>query len=409
MTSYSYAAVDNTGKRITGYIEALSRDEVVNILQERDLIVTKITQKEKKQTKAEEMMSLKIDLPRPIKSEDIMVFTRELATMINAGLPLVECIYSLAEDVENKSLKAIIQDIGSRVIGGASFSEALRLHQKLFGKMYVNLVKVGEIGGNLETILLRLAEYIEASEALKRKVISAMYYPVTVLTFAFLVVTGLFVYVIPKFAKIYEGFGSSLPGPTQLFLNMANFFQKYFLFIFLVLGAIIFLFKRFIETPRGQMWFDRMKLSLPLFGPLVRKIVIARFSRTLSLLYSSGVSIVDSLDLVATSCGNVVVEKAVLKASEQVLEGERITGTLEKSKIFPNMVIHMIDVGERTGSLSDMLQKISEFYEMQVNSAITGLTSLIEPILIVMLGVFIGIIAVCLFLPIVKLPTVINS
>jgi type IV pilus assembly protein PilC len=275
--------------------------------------------------------------------------------------------------------------------------------------MYINLVKVGEVGGNLETILMRLAEYIESSEALKKKVVSAMYYPLTILTFALLVVSGLFLFVIPKFADIFKGFGAELPGPTKFFLDLANFFKTYFPFIVIAIAVAVYIFLRTIKTPRGQVWFDRLKLSMPMIGPLIKKIVIARFSRTLSLLYSSGVPIIDSLELVATSCGNVIMEKAILLASEQVLEGERITGTLEKSEIFPNMVIHMIDVGERTGNLSDMLQKVSDFYEMQVNSAISGLTSIIEPVLIVMMGVFIGIVAVCLFLPIVKLPTIINA
>jgi len=410
MPIYSYAAVDNQGKRITGNIEATNRDEVVASLQERDLIITKITEGAEKITKAQQAAQKKIYIiPPRVTSDDLMIFTRELATMINAGLPLVECLYSLAEDVDNVKLKKVIHDMGAKIIAGKSFSDALGYHRDVFDNMYINLVKVGEIGGNLEKILQRLAEYIEATVALKKKVMSAMYYPVTILVFAFLVVSGLFIFIIPKFADIFKGFGGELPGPTKFFLNTATFVQKYYIFIFLIIIGTIFFVSKFLKTPKGQVWFDQLKLSLPLFGPLVKKIVIARFARTLSLLYSSGVSIVDSLDLVASSCGNVVVEKAVLIASEQVLEGERITGTLEKSKIFPNMVIHMIDVGERTGTLSSMLQKISDFYEMQVNAAINGLTSIIEPILIVLMGIFIGIIAVCLFLPIVKLPQIVGQ
>ncbi|MCD4782797.1 MAG: type II secretion system F family protein [Candidatus Eremiobacteraeota bacterium] len=410
MPVYSYAAVDNLGKRITGNIEATDRDEVVASLQERDLIITKITEGAEKTTKSQQAGQRKIYIiPPRVSSDDLMIFTRELATMINAGLPLVECLYSLAEDIDNVKLRNVIHDMGSKIIAGKSFSDALAFHRDVFDNMYINLVKVGEMGGNLEKILQRLAEYIEATVILKKKVMAAMYYPVTILVFAFLVMSGLFIFIIPRFASIFKGFGSELPAPTQFFLDTATFMQKYYVIIFLVILGTIVILSKVLKTPKGQVWFDQLKLSVPLIGPLVKKIVIARFSRTLALLYSSGVSIVDSLDLVASSCGNVIVEKAVLIASEQVLEGERITGTLEKSKIFPNMVIHMIDVGERTGSLSTMLQKISDFYEMQVNASINGLTSIIEPILIVLMGVFIGVIAVCLFLPIVKLPQIIGQ
>ncbi len=410
MPVYSYAAVDNTGKRITGNMEATTRDEVVDFLQDRDLIITKISEGVVKATEAAGLMQSKISvIPKRISSEDLMIFTRELATMVNAGLPLVECLFSLAEDIDNEKLKEKVHDMGSKIIAGASFSDALSFHKDVFDNMYINLIKVGEIAGNLEIILMRLADYIESTEVLKKKVMSAMYYPITVLSFACMVVMGLFIYVIPQFSKIFADLGSDLPAPTQILLNIAGFMQRWFLVIIPLMILGIYMFFRLIKTPAGRMWFDRTKLTAPLLGPIVNKIVIARFARTLALLYSSGVSIIDSLDLVATSCGNAVMEKAILLASEQVLEGERITGTLDKSKIFPNMVIHMIDVGERTGTLSEMLSKISEFYDMQVNAAISGLTSIIEPILIVFMGMIIGLIAISLFLPIVKLPTLIQA
>jgi len=407
---FAYSAVDNTGKRITGNIEAATRDEVVNSLQDKDLIITKITRGTSKTAGHQQVMQTRITIiPTSVKSEDLMIFTRELATMVNAGLPLVECLFSLAEDLDNEKLKKIVHDMGAKIIGGMSFSDALKLHSDVFDSMYINLVKVGEIAGNLEVILMRLADYIESTEALKKKVVSAMYYPATVLSFAFLVVMGLFTFVLPKFAEVYVAFGSDLPLPTKILLQTAGFFGKYaFYIIIIMIGAFIGISK-LIKTSTGRLWFDNFKLTIPVIGAIVKKVVIARFARTLSLLYSSGVPIIESLDLVANSCGNSVMEKAILRASEQVLEGERITGTLDKSGIFPNMVIHMIDVGERTGTLSDMLQKISEFYDMQVEAAIAGLTSIIEPILIVVMGVLIGIIAVCLFLPIVKLPTIINT
>lgn len=409
MPTYSYSAVDSSGKRITGNLEAPNREVVVSTLQERDLIITKISEGITQPLKVKGASQPIVLIPQKVTSEDLMIFTRELSTMVGAGLPLVECLYTLAEDIENTRMKKIIQDLGAKLISGVSFSEALKNYPDVFNYMFVNLIKVGEMSGSLDKVLIRLAEYIEASESLSKRIKSALYYPVAVLTFAFLVVSGLFVFVIPRFAEIYSGFGdASLPGPTKFFLDLSQIVKQWFLLIVILLAVGIYVFLRLLKTNRGQLWFDAVKLSLPIIGSIVRKIVVARFARTLALLYSSGVPINESLDMVASSCGNLMVEKAVLYASEQIMEGARITGTLEKSKIFPNMVIHMIDVGERTGTLADMLNKISEFYDVQVNSAIDGLTSLIEPILIVSLGVFIAIIAIALFLPIVKLPSMIK-
>lgn len=409
MAECTYSAIDKTGKRITGTVSALGRDDVANQLAEKDLIVTKIVcslEKPKEEKQKALQTQIKI-IPDRISSEDVMVFTRQIATMVGAGLTLVQALYSLAEDIENQKMKAVITDIGSKILSGSSFSDSLKAHPNVFNRMYVNLVKVGEIGGNLEKILKSLADYIEATEALKKKIVSALYYPATVMSFAFLIVSGLFIFIIPRFAEIYKGFGSTLPGPTMFFLNFAEFFKNFYWLMFIIIVGGIWMFLRFVKTSAGMMWFDRLKLSMPLIGPLVQKIVIARFAKTLALLYQSGVPIIESMSMVASSCGNAVVEKAILQASEQVLDGENIAGTLDKSKIFPVMVINMIDVGERTGNLSDMLNKVSEYYETQVNATVNGLTSLLEPVMVVCMGIIIGMIAVCLFLPIVKLPTVI--
>lgn len=410
MTVCTYAAIDNQGVRITGSLEAAGREDVIGSLVGKDLIVTKVACGDAAQDVKKGLMSKKLTLiPERITSETMMVFTRELATMVNAGLTLVESLYSLAEDMDNEKMKKVTQSLGAGLIQGFSFSEALRKYPDIFSKMYTNLVKVGEVGGNLDRILNSLAEYIEASENLKKKVLSAMYYPATIITFAFLVVSGLFIFIIPRFASIYDGFGAALPGPTMAFLNVAKFFQSWYWLIMILGAALGYGFFRFIRTPKGSMWFDKLKMTLPVLGPMARKVVIARFSRTLSLLYKSGIPIIDSLELVARSSGNSVVEKALLDAGSQVLEGQTVTETLMKSKVFPNMVIHMIDVGERTGTLGEMLNKISDFYDMQVKSAIAGLTSIIEPVLIVFMGVVIGVMAVALFLPIVKLPTLIMN
>lgn len=406
----SYAAIDNSGKRITGVLEATNREEVISDLQNKEMIVTKISCGVTTNPMDKEVMtkSIKI-LPERITSEDLVIFTRELATMINAGLPLVESLYTIAEDIENSKMQTIVRKMGSELISGTSFSEALKAHPQVFDAMYINLVKVGEIGGNLEVILLNLADYLEAMEELKNKVLSALYYPAAVITFAVLIVSGLFIFIIPRFAEIFSGFGSELPALTRFFLDVSIFMQKFYLLIFAALGVGIYMFSKFIRTPKGRRWFDKFKLTMPMVGSLVNKIVISRFARILSLLYSSGVPINQSLELVSAACGNAIMEEAILKANDNVMEGEGIASTLDKSKIFPVMVIHMMDVGERTGQLSEMLTKISDFYDMQVNSAIRGLTSLIEPLLVISMGIMIGFMALSLFLPIVKLPTLISA
>ena len=406
----SYAAIDSSGKRITGTMDALGRDDVVDRLKNDELIVTKISCGISANPLKSDMMSRKLSIiPQKINSEDLMIFTRELATMINAGLPLVESLYTIAEDIEKEKMKDIVRDLGTNIIGGVSFSDALKKHKDIFDGMFINLVKVGEIGGNLEVILMNLADYMEAMEELKRKIYSALYYPITVITFAILIVSGLFVFVIPRFAEIFANFGSELPTLTKVFLDTSIFMQKFYIPIFILIIIGVYAFLKFIKTKSGRNWFDRLKLTMPLVGPLVNKIVISRFAKILALLYSSGVPINQSLELVSAACGNSVMEAAILKANDNVLEGESISGTLEKSKIFPVMVIHMMDVGEQTGNLSEMLTKISQFYDMQVNTSIRGLTSLIEPVLVVFMGILIGFMALSLFLPIVKLPTIIAT
>jgi len=405
----SYAAIDNKGNRTTGAMESMSRDEAIESLHDKKLIVTKISCGAQVKGQPSLVLAKEIRLfPAKISSVDLMIFTRELATMVGAGLPLVESLYTLGEDVKNPKLRKVVHSLGSDLIGGKSFTDALKRFPEVFDRMFINLIKVGEIGGQLEKILNSLAQYIEDAESLKRRVMSAMYYPATVLLFAFVVVSGMFIFIIPRFAEIYSSFGGELPLLTSVFLNASLFARRYYPLIFAGIVLSIYLFRSYIKTSGGRMWFDKLKLTLPLVGPLINMIIIARFARILALLYSSGVAINESLDLVAAACGNAVVEEAILKANDLVLEGEGIAGTLEKSKVFPHMVIHMMDVGERTGNLSEMLTKISEFYNMQVNAAVRGLTSIIEPVLVVTMGVLIGFTALSLFLPIVKLPTLIN-
>jgi type IV pilus assembly protein PilC len=405
MATYTYSAVDHSGNRLTGTLEVGCRDDVVRFLQEKNLIITKITDSS---TVINRKKSIIPSIPRSINTSDIMIFTRELATMINAGLPIVESLYVLSEDIENPTLQSAVRDLGSSVIGGMHLSEAMEKHPRIFNSLYVNLIRVGERSGGFEKIMNHLADYLEASEVIRKRVQSSMYYPIAILVFAALIVTVLFVLVVPRFAEIYKDFQQTLPPITVFFFNLSTFMERWFPLMTGLSLVLVLVLQMLTRKGPGKLLFDTIKLKVPVFGSLVRKIVVARFSRTLALLYANGIPILESLELVARSSGNKRVENAILSAGEEVMEGSRITDTLVKSGLFPNMVIHMIDVGERTGQLPDMLNKIAEFYDVQVRTAIEGLIPLIEPVLLVFLGAMVAFIAVAMLLPIFQLPNMIK-
>ena len=343
-----------------------------------------------------------------IKQRDVVIFTRQLATMIDAGLPIVQCLDVLAAQSPNKKLRTVIRELKEEVEAGSTFTDALRKHPKLFDDLFVNMVAAGEVGGILDSILHRLAGYMEKAMKLKSKIKGAMIYPATIVTVAVGVTAILLVFVIPVFAELFGSFGQALPAPTQFVINLSNFTIAYFHYMAGVLIAAGIASRQFYRTEAGRLTFDQMFLQLPVFGDLIRKAAVARFTRTLSTLVSSGVPILDALAITARTAGNKVVERAVLATRISISEGRTIAEPLAQSKVFPPMVCQMISVGETTGALDSMLQKIAEFYEEEVDNAVSNLTALMEPLVILFLGVVIGGLVISMYLPIFKLGSVIG-
>jgi type IV pilus assembly protein PilC len=339
-----------------------------------------------------------------ISTRDLVVFTRQFATMIDAGLPLVTCLDIQAEQLENKRFKKVLRQVKSDVEQGSTFAEALRKHPKPFDELYVNLVQAGEVGGILDTILNRLAVYLEKADALKRKVKGAMIYPSTVLVVAIAVIALLLVKVIPVFAQMFQDFGGALPGPTQMVVDISEWLQQY---IVRLLGGTTFVIVAFLQARARSARFryrtDAIFLKLPLFGSLLKKVAVSRFSRTLGTMISSGVPILDALEICAKTAGNKVIEAALMRTRSAIAEGRTIAEPLQESRIFPGMVVQMIAVGEQTGAMDSMLGKIADFYDDEVDSAVAALTSLLEPAMMVFLGGTIGAILMAMYLPIFKI------
>ena len=338
-----------------------------------------------------------------VSVKELVVFTRQFATMIDAGLPLVQCLDILATQQPNANFKKILLQVKEDVESGSTFADALRKHKKTFDDLFVNLVAAGEVGGILDTILNRLAAYLEKAEKLRRQVKGAFIYPSAVMAVALLVVTAMLVWVIPVFEKMFSDFGGQLPTPTMIVIKMSNFLRDNLLFIIggIILAAIAF--KRFYATSRGRKLIDRWVLSVPIFGILIQKVAVARFSRTLGTMISSGVPILDALDVVARTSGNKTVETEVYKAREAISTGKTIAEPLSQSRVFPPMVVQMVAVGEQTGSMDAMLSKIADFYDNEVDAAVAALTSLLEPMLMVFLGGAVGGLLVAMYLPIFKI------
>jgi type IV pilus assembly protein PilC len=343
-----------------------------------------------------------------VKTRDVVVFTRQLGTMIDAGLPIVQCLDILAAQTENKKFRGVIRQLKDDVESGSTFTEALRKHPKIFDDLFVNMISAGEIGGILDTILQRLSIYMEKAMKLKAKIKGAMIYPATIITVAVGVTTVLLIWVIPVFAELFSSFGQALPAPTQFVINLSNFTIAYFPYITAVVVAAAVALRQAYKTEQGRLTMDRAFLQAPVFGDLIRKAAIARFSRTLSTLVSSGVPILDALLITAKTSGNKVVERAILATRLSISEGNSIAEPLVQSKVFPPMVCQMISVGESTGALDAMLQKIAEFYEDEVDNMVNNLTTLMEPLVILFLGIIIGGLVISMYLPIFKLGSVIG-
>jgi len=406
MAVFRWQGVSPRGETLAGEMEAPTRDAVLVRLRSQRIqpIPAKIKEKGKGFDK-------ELTIPgfgESIKQRDVVIFTRQLATMIDAGLPIVQCLDILGSQSPNKKLRVVIRQLKDEVEAGSTFTDALKKHPKLFDDLFVNMVAAGEIGGILDGILHRLSGYMEKAMKLKSKIKGAMIYPATIITVAVVVTTILLVFVIPVFAELFSGFGAALPAPTQFVINLSNFTIAYFPYIIGVAVAAGVASRQFYRTERGQLAFDQMFLQLPVFGDLIRKAAVARFTRTLSTLVSSGVPILDALAITARTAGNKIVERAVLATRVSISEGRTIAEPLAESKVFPPMVCQMISVGETTGALDAMLQKIADFYEEEVDNAVANLTALMEPLVIVFLGTIIGGLVISMYLPIFKLGSVIG-
>lgn len=352
-------------------------------------------------------MSMELKMPSfgggKVDSKDLVVFTRQFATMIDSGLPLVQCLDILSSQQENKTFKDVLVKVKESVEGGATFADSLGKHPKVFDELFVNLVAAGEVGGILDTILNRLAAYIEKAMKLKKKVKGAMVYPTTIMAIAVIVVGVILVFVIPTFAKMFADFGGELPGPTKIVIALSNFIQRYILVMIGGAWFASFLIKKYYATPKGRKVLDRLALKTPVVGPLVRKVSVAKFTRTLGTMLSSGVPIMDGLEIVAKTSGNKIVEEAIYKVRQSISEGKTIAEPLQESGIFPAMVVQMISVGEATGAMDTMLNKIADFYDDEVDDAVNNLTAMMEPLLMVFLGTTVGALVVAMYLPIFKL------
>ena len=399
MPKFSWEGKTRTGTVQKGDMEAPNEAAVTAVLRRQGIMPGKIKERGKGLD-----VELKIPGMEPkVTTKDLVVFTRQFATMIDAGLPLVQCLDILARQQENKTFKKILAEVKESVESGSTFADALKRHPKAFDELYVNLVAAGEVGGILDTILNRLAAYIEKALKLRKKVKSAMTYPTTIVAIAVLVISVILVFVIPSFEKMFADFGGSLPAPTQVVINISNFVQSYILVIIGLFIAFIVIFKRIYRTEKGRAKIDDIALKLPVMGVLIRKVAVAKFTRTLGTMISSGVPILDGLDIVAKTAGNKTVEKAIYKVRQSISEGKTIAEPLEKSGVFPPMVCQMINVGEQSGAIDTMLNKIADFYDDEVDDAVNNLTAMMEPLLMLFLGTTVGGLVIAMYLPIFKL------
>jgi type IV pilus assembly protein PilC len=343
---------------------------------------------------------LKIPGTGGVTTKDLLVFTRQFSVMIDAGLPLVQGLEIIATQADNREFRRVLTDVKLRVESGSTFADALSVHPKVFDELFTQLVRAGEVGGMLDTILQRLGAYIEKNEKLKRRVKGAMVYPSIVLVVAVGVTVVLLMFVTPTFEKMFKDFGGAMPAPTQFLIDLSHFMTGYWYLIFGIPVALTVAWKAWVGTARGRAQWDAFALKVPIFGPLIRKIAVARFSRTLGTMLSSGVPILDALEIVAKSSGNRVIERAILTVRLRIAEGKNIAGPLAETKVFPPMVVQMIGVGEATGAMDQMLAKIADFYDDEVDVAVGALTSMIEPVMMVFLGGVVGGFLIAMYLPI---------
>lgn len=400
--TYAWKGRSPNGEILSGEYQAETREELIGYLRKRKIIITSIKENAKK-------FNFKFRFGSGISVKDLGVFTRQFSTMINAGLPLVQCLDILVNQTEQEHFKETIADVMSEVEGGATLGEAMARHPKIFDRLYTNMVEAGEAGGILDLILNRLAVYLEKADALQRKVKSALTYPAVVLVTALGACLFMLMFIIPTFAKMFTDFGGELPLPTKIVMGISDFLRDYW--YLLAGGTIGFIvgYNRYYATDSGRRVIDRAMLKIPMLGIVIRKGAVARFTRTLGTLISSGVPILNGLEITAKTAGNRIVEEAVMATRESISQGRTISDPLKESGVFPPMVTSMIAVGEQTGALDEMLEKIANFYDSEVDTAVDALTSIIEPIMIVVMGAMVGGMLVAMYLPMFKLIAVVSG
>jgi len=397
MPVFTWVVETKKGRKLKGEIDAANESIALNQLKKRNFTVKKLKPKPK------DIFENVSFLKPKVTKKDIVIFTRQFSTMIDAGLPLVQGLSILGEQSENPTFKGILKEITKDVEGGSTLAEAMKKHPKVFDSLFVNLVAAGEVGGILDTILRRLSEYIEKAEKLKSQIKGAMTYPIVVVAIAIIVIAVILIFVIPVFEDMFASFGSALPAPTQIVVDMSRFLKGNIHWVILALIALAFGFKKYRDSEGGRKMTDTIALQLPVFGMMLKKVAVARFTRTLGTMISSGVPILDALDIVARTSGNVVLEEIIYEVRSSIAEGQTIAEPLSENDVFPGMVVQMISVGEATGALDSMLEKIADFYDDEVDQAVDALTSMLEPLLMLFLGGSIGGLVVAMYLPIFQM------
>ncbi|MDY6842931.1 MAG: type II secretion system F family protein [Thermodesulfobacteriota bacterium] len=394
MSIYAWEGRTVRGEIQKGELEADSESFVRLVLRRQGITPTKV------RAKAKDISDYLSFLKQKVTSKDMMVFTRQFSTMIGAGMPLVQSLEAISSQQENKTFKKILQDVEREVESGATFSDALKKHPETFDDLFVNLVSAGEAGGIMDTVLNRLCSYIEKAEKLKKQVKGALVYPASIVGIAVVVIIVMMVFVIPTFQKMFAEFGQALPAPTAAVIGISNFFKSNIIYILIAFFVLSYIFRYTYKNERGRAIIDDFILKTPVFGPLIRKVAVARFTRTMGTMITSGVPILDGLELTSKTAGNKTIEKAVLEAKKSISEGKTMSEPLKESGVFPPMVIQMISAGEAIGAMDEMLNKIADFYDEEVDAAVAALTSLLEPMLMLFLGVVIGGLVIAMYLPI---------
>ena len=419
MPKFKYMAMDAKGREVTGDVEAENQTAALTKIREKGFFPTNVTDAtgaakpgKKKSARAAPgqggMMKMELKLPAfmsRVKTKQLTIFTRQLATLIDAGLPLLRGLQVLQKQEKNAALKKCVREMAESIESGSTFAEALAQHPRIFNKLFVNMVRAGEVGGVMDVVLLRLAEFMEKAAKIKRKIVSAMVYPVVVLVMSMVILTLLMIFIVPKFQEIFADLleGQALPGLTQFVLSVSTTMSHRLPLVIVVIAAIVVLLKLLARMKWGRYAIDTLKLHAPVFGAMVQKTAIARFTRTLGTLMSSGVPVLQALNIVRETVGNEVIARAVSLVHDSVKEGENIAPPIEASKVFPPMVVSMVEVGEETGAVPEMLMKIADGYDDEVDTTVAGLTSIIEPILIIFLALIVGSIVIALFLPLVSI------